>query len=73
MLHSTGARPRAQPRPDTGGDWRRGHLGLGLYIVREIAVAHDGQVVAESKEGTTTFRMTLPRRASATPNAVSSN
>ena len=42
---------------------RRGHLGLGLYIVREIAVAHGGNVAAESHDGQTIFRLTLPRLA----------
>lgn len=64
---------RGDVRPDSVSDRRRGHLGLGLYIVREISVAHGGQVMAESKEGTTTFRITLPRRASPTRNVVSSN
>ena len=42
---------------------RRGSLGLGLYIVREIAVAHGGSVAAASAAGQTTFRLTLPRDA----------
>jgi signal transduction histidine kinase len=41
---------------------RRG-LGLGLYIVREIARAHGGAVEASSDRGTTSFRVLLPRRA----------
>jgi signal transduction histidine kinase len=37
-------------------------LGLGLYIVREIAAAHGGGVTVESAAGTgTTFRVRLPR------------
>lgn len=37
-------------------------LGLGLYIVREIATAHGGRVdVRSSVEEGTTFRLTLPR------------
>jgi signal transduction histidine kinase len=40
---------------------RRGHLGLGLYIVREIATAHGGAVKATSEGGHTTFTLTLPR------------
>jgi len=42
---------------------RRGHLGLGLYIVREIATAHGGGVKATSGGGHTTFTLTLPRDA----------
>ncbi|MEO7095709.1 MAG: ATP-binding protein [Polyangiales bacterium] len=42
-------------------------LGLGLYIVEQIAVAHGGSVAARSDEesGTTTFSVTIPRPASA--------
>jgi signal transduction histidine kinase len=37
-------------------------LGLGLYIVREIANAHQGTVLVESlNEAGTTFRVRLPR------------
>ena len=38
-------------------------LGLGLFIVREIARAHGGVVAAEVEEGRTTFVMTLPMQA----------
>jgi signal transduction histidine kinase len=41
---------------------RRG-LGLGLYIVREVARAHGGSVEARSEGGTTAFRVRLPRRS----------
>ena len=41
-------------------------LGLGLYVTRQIAVAHGGGVEVESTEaGGTTFRVRLPRRPSA--------
>jgi signal transduction histidine kinase len=36
-------------------------LGLGLYIAREIAVAHGGRIEARSGEGETLFRVHLPR------------
>ena len=45
---------------------RRG-LGLGLYIVREIARAHGGTVEASSGDGTTAFRVILPRSAAPQP------
>jgi len=38
----------------------RGGLGLGLFIVREIATAHGGAVEARS-DGETTFAVRLPR------------
>lgn len=40
----------------------RGSLGLGLFIVREIARAHGGEVEVRSGGGETTFAVRLPRR-----------
>lgn len=37
-------------------------LGLGLYIVREIAQAHGGEVNVRSDHGETVFAVRLPRR-----------
>lgn len=46
----------------------RSGLGLGLFIVREIARAHGGEVQVRSGGGETTFAVRLPRRAgSASP------
>jgi signal transduction histidine kinase len=42
-------------------DSRRG-LGLGLFIVREIAGAHGGDVDVRCEGGETTFAVRLPRR-----------
>ena len=36
-------------------------LGLGLFIVQQIARAHGGEVSVESGEGRTTFRAVLQR------------
>jgi len=51
-----------------GGEQRRDHaaggsVGLGLFIVREVVLAHGGTVNVKSGEGEgTTFTVTLPRR-----------
>ena len=37
-------------------------LGLGLYIVREVARAHGGEVTVRSDNGETVFAVRLPRR-----------
>ncbi|BDG01785.1 hypothetical protein AMOR_07810 [Anaeromyxobacter oryzae] len=53
---------------------RAGHdtrgLGLGLYIVKEIARAHGGEVAARSADGSTVFEVVLPREARAAPPAA---
>ncbi|MED5619926.1 sensor histidine kinase [Ideonella sp. BN130291] len=47
-----------------GGDHFGVNLGLGLYIVKEIATAHGGSVAVDSSaEGGTAFRIRLPRHA----------
>jgi signal transduction histidine kinase len=38
-----------------------GNLGLGLYIAREIAKAHGGEIDARSTEAETVFAVRLPR------------
>jgi len=49
------------------GDVRteRTSLGLGLFIVRQIAHAHGGTVAVSSKAGKTVFSVTLPRNPQA--------
>lgn len=47
------------PRQNAESD---GSLGLGLYIAREIARAHGGDVEARSDETETVFTVRLPRR-----------
>lgn len=47
-----------------------GGLGLGLYIVQQIAHAHGGEVVANSDGGATTVRVRLPRTTPRTPSEV---
>jgi PAS domain S-box-containing protein len=45
------------------GKSRSDGLGLGLFIVQQIARAHSGSVLVESEDGKcTTFRVHLPRR-----------
>jgi signal transduction histidine kinase len=38
-------------------------MGLGLFIVREVVLAHGGAVEARSGDGRTCFEILLPRRA----------
>jgi signal transduction histidine kinase len=38
-----------------------GSMGLGLYIAREIAIAHHGDISANSDENETVFTVRLPR------------
>jgi signal transduction histidine kinase len=61
---------------ETGDRRRFGGVGIGLYIVRRLAVAQDGTVVAQSRpEGGTAMRLTLrganaAEGSSARPTAV---
>jgi signal transduction histidine kinase len=51
--------------PFRGGQRHLGRsdgLGLGLYIVHQIVLAHGGQVDVGTSAGRTTFRVDLPRR-----------
>ncbi|HET9599102.1 MAG TPA: HAMP domain-containing sensor histidine kinase [Anaeromyxobacteraceae bacterium] len=48
--------------PFRPGD-RSGSVGLGLFIVREIARAHGGHVAVRSEQGRTAFTVTFPRPA----------
>ena len=45
----------------SGGESEQASLGLGLFIVSQIAQAHAGTIRADSSEGTTTFKLHLPR------------
>ena len=47
-------------RADPARSRIEGGSGLGLAIVRSIANAHHGEVAVQSKNGLTTFRLTLP-------------
>jgi len=49
-------RSGAEHRPRGAGEG----LGLGLYIVRQIAVAHGGSVTAATEDGTVKFTVRLP-------------
>ena len=42
------------------GGGKRG-LGLGLYIVKQIVEAHEGEIAVRCAEGHTNFRVVLPR------------
>ncbi|WCM89245.1 sensor histidine kinase [Acidovorax sp. NCPPB 3576] len=57
---------REQREDDSNGSQVSGaNLGLGLFVVREIATAHGGSVVVTSREEATEFRLCLPRMCSA--------
>ena len=50
--------------PGRRGDARAAGLGLGLFIVQQIVLAHEGSIEARSSaEEGTTFTVTLPRKA----------
>ena len=58
-LHEGGDEHRAHPAQEGG-------IGLGLFIVREVVLAHGGTVDVQSHEGQgTTFTIALPRRRAA--------
>ena len=44
-----------------GGRHRHGSVGLGLYIAREVANAHQGAIRVRSDDSMTTFTVVLPR------------
>lgn len=44
-----------------GGEREHASLGLGLFIVDQIAQAHEGSIRARSDEGETIFELHLPR------------
>jgi PAS domain S-box-containing protein len=49
--------------PGRRGDARSGGLGLGLFIVQQIVLAHGGSIEVTSSEGAgTTFTLALPRK-----------
>ena len=50
-----------------------GGLGLGLFIVREVAVAHGGEVSVRSERGETLFAVRLPRREEESLAGVGAN
>ena len=43
------------------GESEQASMGLGLFIVKQIAKAHGGTIRAESSHGKTTFTLQLPR------------
>jgi signal transduction histidine kinase len=59
-------------QPFRRGATRRGStqgLGLGLFIVEQIVLAHQGRITATSGDGVTTFRVVLPRGAETSAQA----
>jgi signal transduction histidine kinase len=51
---------------DSGAQVAGANLGLGLYVVREIATAHGGSIEVTSNAGGTEFTLRLPRYPVAT-------
>ncbi|HWU51242.1 MAG TPA: HAMP domain-containing sensor histidine kinase [Tahibacter sp.] len=52
-------------RRDTSGrHGKRRNLGIGLFIVREIAHAHGGEVTADCADGNIRFEIRIPKRMS---------
>lgn len=43
--------------------WGSRSTGLGLYIAKQIVIAHSGEIEAESKDGEVIFTIDLPRAA----------
>jgi two-component system sensor histidine kinase/response regulator len=70
-IHNVGTIPSdALPRlfeafkqAPTAARTHRSGLGLGLFIAREIARAHGGDLVVQSSDDGTTFEVILPREA----------
>ncbi len=56
-----------QRGPQVSGEEGGSSLGLGLYIAREIAKAHGGEISAASGKDGTTFTVRLPRRNAQPP------
>ena len=55
----------------SGSDPTGNSLGLGLFIIREIATAHGGTVEVESSDEGTSFSLRLPRSSGETrPSAI---
>ncbi len=52
-------------RDADGRHGKRRNLGIGLFIVREIAHAHGGRATADSVDGTICFELRLPKRLGA--------
>ena len=52
-----------QQGPDAGEAPRSPGLGLGLFIVRQIVLAHGGTIAVRSRDDVTTFTVRLPRVA----------
>lgn len=62
--------PMVRLNPDVATSQRTTSLGLGLYIAREIALAHDGSLSVESKDERTTFTARLALKSKGTHKAA---
>ncbi|MEX2495200.1 MAG: HAMP domain-containing sensor histidine kinase [Woeseia sp.] len=54
--------PFKRTPPEDDGEDFNGHVGLGLYVVNQITVAHGGSIeIASDRRNGTTFTLHLPR------------
>jgi signal transduction histidine kinase len=63
--------PLSQAPGEAGQRRRHGSMGLGLYIAREVVVAHGGSITVQSSGSSgTEFTVTLPRAGNVHSNKV---
>lgn len=65
--------PFKQLDPDSTKQKNARSVGLGLYIVKAIATAHEGTIDVESDEEGTTFTLALPRTPHETENSAATS
>ncbi|MDB6060311.1 MAG: Chemotaxis regulator - transmits chemoreceptor signals to flagelllar motor component CheY [Verrucomicrobiaceae bacterium] len=56
-------RKNDHPATNAPNNGHNGGLGLGLFIVQQVVLAHKGTVDVHSRDGRTSFRVVIPRHA----------